>query len=419
MGASSQLPREVICLWGEVVQVRHSKPQLWLRDRENSNQRLWVSLPDGQEPIEEGHMLGVEGTLSIHVDEEEGALALHLDGHRLVKNWGYSKRIKDQRRALDDIAALCDGPPPTLKSAFTKIALVSSENSKGRQDFEKVLREKVKYNLAIERFFVSLMDADSIADGIRRAGESDADLLVITRGGGSSELQLFSEPIVVRALAQLSKPAAVAIGHVSDSVASERFVAYAWGTPSQAAYEIARLFYQLQPRASPSDVRRDVQTRRQPVRTHPTKTDTLRSEPEAPPFSPPPKRWWQFHRSKKILTAREEIEARFASTSALFLRWTVLAALWLAPFVVGWQGAPLWNSLLDSFEQVPVAALPKPTEAVQPTKPLAQTRKKPVVPIAQPKTPRVMPTTSVDLPVPVPSPTVSDAIDLNPSSVPP
>lgn len=232
------------CLWGEVIEVRKKPaPQVLLRDKKNAGQRILATLP-GHVPLPSvGDMVCVEGVLQAKLDEGTCSVSLRFEGESIVENKGPSARIRAQRKALDEIEQRYPARPK-IDRAIRKIAVVSSERSKGRGDFEKILEGRIKYGLNTIFVPVSLQDAGSIAEGIRKAGRSGADMVVVTRGGGSvSELCLFDEPVVAEALASLSQPALVGVGHAGDEVEAHRFAAYKASTPSEAAAMVARLYY--------------------------------------------------------------------------------------------------------------------------------------------------------------------------------
>jgi exodeoxyribonuclease VII large subunit len=122
----------------------------------------------------------------------------------------------------------------------SSIALVASVESAAYADFTKILSARWP--------FVTLQVFDTQVQGeaapeqqvraIKKANEQAelADVLVVTRGGGSSDdLQAFDDERVVRAISASRIPAIVAIGHEIDESLSELAADVRASTPSNAA----------------------------------------------------------------------------------------------------------------------------------------------------------------------------------------
>ncbi len=118
-----------------------------------------------------------------------------------------------------------------------RVALVSARG-KGAEDFQTIVRRLAPQ---IEIAFVETRvqgdgAAIDIGEAIDHAGKLAADVIVLTRGGGSYEdlFQYNLEP-VVRAIVRSNLPVLSAIGHAGDVHLSDLVADFTYETPSSAA----------------------------------------------------------------------------------------------------------------------------------------------------------------------------------------
>lgn len=124
-----------------------------------------------------------------------------------------------------------------------RIALVASRESAAYADFMKILGVRWPF-LAIDVYDTQVQGETApaqLASAIVAAnGDGVADILVVTRGGGSADdLAAFNDERVVRAVAASRIPTLVAIGHEVDESLSELAADIRASTPSNAAELIA------------------------------------------------------------------------------------------------------------------------------------------------------------------------------------
>lgn len=125
-----------------------------------------------------------------------------------------------------------------------KIALVTSIESAAYADFIKVLSSRWPF-VTIEVYDCLVQDENAPAQLTQAITTNNqkaelADILVVTRGGGSADdLSAFNDERVVRAVAASRIPSLVAIGHEVDESLAELAADLRASTPSNAAELIA------------------------------------------------------------------------------------------------------------------------------------------------------------------------------------
>ncbi len=123
------------------------------------------------------------------------------------------------------------------------VALISARQGKGAEDFVRAMQSNapfVRVTTVESRVQGEGAEID-IAEAIDNAGKTDADLIVLARGGGSYEdLFPFNLEPVVRAIARAKIPLVTAIGHTDDRHLADDVADAAFGTPSIAAEAIVK-----------------------------------------------------------------------------------------------------------------------------------------------------------------------------------
>lgn len=119
-----------------------------------------------------------------------------------------------------------------------KIALITSPQGKAVHDVIQTLRRR--YPVAEVEFYGVRVEGDGasqlIADAINQASESEADVVLLVRGGGSYEdLLPFSEEHVARAIAASKIPVVTGIGHEPDVSIADYVADRSAPTPTASA----------------------------------------------------------------------------------------------------------------------------------------------------------------------------------------
>lgn len=130
----------------------------------------------------------------------------------------------------------------------TRIGVITSPNGKAVHDVLRTLKRR--FPIAEVLFFGTLVEGEQaprmLVQAIRQADESEADVLLLVRGGGSFEDMLpFSDESVVRAVASVSKPIVTGIGHEPDQSIADLVSDYRASTPTAAAEAVTPLIDDL------------------------------------------------------------------------------------------------------------------------------------------------------------------------------
>jgi exodeoxyribonuclease VII large subunit len=188
-------------------------------------------------PLQDGMLVKIIGQPRIHPQ-----FGFSLTAHSITPSGeGSIKKAYDLLKANLQKEGLFDEerkrPLPAIPQ---KVALITSTESAAYSDFIKIITARWPYlNLEVHNVQVQGEPAvNQIANAIK-AANSQADLaevLVLTRGGGSAEdLSVFNDEHVVRAVAGSRIPTLVAIGHERDLSLSEMASDRQASTPSNAA----------------------------------------------------------------------------------------------------------------------------------------------------------------------------------------
>ena len=185
--------------------------------------------------IEKGMHIVVEGSVSVYMPRGEyqfqtvriepygqGALALAYEQlKQKLKEKGYFDRYSKK----------------PLPKHIKKIVLVTAKNSAGLHDMLKIIENRwaLLEVLIVDTLVQGEMASTQIAHGLRYADSLVADVVVVGRGGGSSEdLWAFNEERVADAIFAMRTPVVSAVGHEVDILISDLVADVRASTPSSA-----------------------------------------------------------------------------------------------------------------------------------------------------------------------------------------
>lgn len=128
--------------------------------------------------------------------------------------------------------------PPVIQ----RIAVVASESSAGYEDFmHSLARQTEGYAFAMDPYFTRVQGTDNAGDladrlhGIREAG-IPYDAVVIIRGGGAqTDLLIFDQYPVARAVAGMPFPVITGIGHLRNETVTDLMAHTVTKTPTECA----------------------------------------------------------------------------------------------------------------------------------------------------------------------------------------
>jgi len=191
--------------------------------------------------IAEGNVVDATGQFKIYA--ERGELQFYVRTIRLQSAAGLLQlRFEELKTRLNREGVI--PKPPEEKRQLPRfprrIGVVASRSSAAFADIEKTLQKR--YPVAEILLFHTGVQGEiakmEIVRALRQASQSEADVVILARGGGSIEdLWAFNEEVVVRAVRGCGKPIIVGVGHEIDHTLSEYAADVIASTPTAAAMQ--------------------------------------------------------------------------------------------------------------------------------------------------------------------------------------
>lgn len=225
-----------VTIVGELANFRISK-NTWvyfdLKD-ETASVKFFGSVRQLPGPLEDGMLLEVAGRPYLH---PQFGFSIQFQAVGVAGKGSINKAQALLAKKLEKEGLFDPARKRPLPYASSKIAIVSSKESAGYEDFIKVTKKRWPM-LKTKLFDVKVQGINApkeIVSAIARANQGDFEVLVIIRGGGSrDDLSAFDHEQVVRAVASSRIPTLVAIGHERDVVLAELTADVRASTPSNA-----------------------------------------------------------------------------------------------------------------------------------------------------------------------------------------
>jgi exodeoxyribonuclease VII large subunit len=190
--------------------------------------------------LREGLMVRAEGSIEIRPNRslyQLRALAVSLVGEGKL-----AAEIEELRMRLRAEGAFDASRKRGIPAFPRRIALITSDDD-ARADFEGRLRADAPH-VQVEFFRTRVQGKGAeidVAEALDRASRVKADVVVITRGGGSSEDRLtFNLEAVVRAILRSPHPVITALGHLKNRHLADEVADLALPTPTAAAVHLGK-----------------------------------------------------------------------------------------------------------------------------------------------------------------------------------
>jgi exodeoxyribonuclease VII large subunit len=229
----------LVYIEGEISSFRVSKNKWVYFDLKDNYSKVscFGSVYSMPGPLEDGLVVQIAGSARLH---PQFGFSVTVSSVTPVGKGSIAQAFALLQKKLEQEGLFDDSRKRTLPYPPKKIAVVASIESAGYIDFTKILQARWPY-VALD-VYDTLVQGESapeqLVNAIKIANESSAlaDVLIVTRGGGSADdLAAFNDERVIRAIAGSRIPTLVAIGHEIDVSLSELVADKRASTPSNAA----------------------------------------------------------------------------------------------------------------------------------------------------------------------------------------
>ena len=196
----------------------------------NANLRAKIRPKDGDQVLADGY---------IDFYAPQGKTQLIVTGLRPAGLGDMYIRLEELKRKLASEGLFDPGRKRQIPMLPRKVAVVTSQSGAALHDILNVSALRSP-SVPIVLIPVTVQGAGAgkeIAEGIMKADhETDADVIIVARGGGSAEdLWCFNDETVARAVAACGKPVVSGVGHEIDTTLCDLAADVRASTPSNAA----------------------------------------------------------------------------------------------------------------------------------------------------------------------------------------
>lgn len=230
-----------ISVKGEISNCKyHSSGHIYFTIKDKTSQLSCVMFASYRKnldfKLEEGQSVIVDGNISVY--ERDGKYQLYAQN---IKKEGFGKLYEEYEKLKSRLLqeGLFDNErKKKIPTYAKKIGVVTARTGAVIQDICNVSNRRNPY-VQIILYPAKVQGegaADTIIKGIKYFETTDADTIIIGRGGGSIEdLWAFNDEKLARVIAECKKPVISAVGHETDTTIADYVADLRAPTPSAAA----------------------------------------------------------------------------------------------------------------------------------------------------------------------------------------
>ena len=200
------------------------------------NAFVWQSDAQNLPPLRNGLSVVAHGAVRVYA--QRSRYQIYVTSVELTGIGDVHAQFEERKKRFMTEGLFASERKRPLPAFPFSVALVSSRAAQGAEDFVTILRDRAPHVRVrwCETAVQGPQAAPEIASAIDRASRLDVDAIVVTRGGGSFEdLFVFSDEVVVRAIARAKHPVVSAIGHTADQQLCDFVADRHFETPTAAA----------------------------------------------------------------------------------------------------------------------------------------------------------------------------------------
>lgn len=226
-------------VYGEVLEisVRSGHTYLVLTDNEDTIDCVRFNSEDD---IKKGSEVALTGDVTFY--KKRGAVKFRYNSYRISGAGERNANLAKLKAALKS-EGIFDNRPPLPECIFSA-AVVTAGTGAAIHDFRRVLFDKAPF-VSVDVRDCAMQGTNAVSEivaALKDLQRSNADVIVLTRGGGAdADLNVFNDEAIVRAVSASAIPVLCAVGHEVDFTLSDFAASARAGTPSIAADMLANI----------------------------------------------------------------------------------------------------------------------------------------------------------------------------------